>query len=329
MKTLLRMITALAAISMGAPVVTAQEVVNITNIGRGYFAGPLYIAKREKLFEKHGLKPEITFVKGGALAFQSVFTREVEFGVLSYEHVLTGAVQGRNLVSVFNITDRPLNNIVVSPEIYKANKDKPIADKVRALKGTKIGAPSAGGSGEKMLGVLAREYGLDLPKDVELVYLGTEAAAYVGAFRTKTITAGMPFEPAGVLLEQRGLANTLLDLMDGEVDRFRDLIFMTLATSPALLAEKPGLVRKVVAVFAEAQQILLDPARGPKIMGAEFSTMEPEANQQSYDIVKKIWSKDGRMTLEGAKKVYEYLQPSGPTQIDFVKTFSNDFLPKQ
>lgn len=329
MKALLRLLIALAAFGTFSTIATAQEVVRITNIGRGYFAGPLYIAKREKLFEKHGLKPEITFVKGGALAFQSVFTREVEFGVLSYEHVLTGAVQGRNLVSVFNITDRPLNNIVVSPEIYQAAKGKPIADKIRALKGAKVGAPSAGGSGEKMLGVLAREYGLDLTKDIELVYLGTEAAAYVGAFKTKTITAGMPFEPAGVLLEQRGLANTLLDLMDGEVERFRDLIFMTLATHPALLTEKPDLVRKVVAVFAEAQQILLDPARGPKIMGAEFSTMEAEANQESYDIVKKIWSKDGRMSLEGAKKVNAYLQPTGPVQIDYAKTFSNDFLPKQ
>ena len=328
-RMLMTVVMACMAVAAIPAAVMAQDVVRITNIGRGYFAGPLYVAMREGLFEKHGLKPEVTFVKGGSLAFQSVFNREVEFGVLSYEHVLTGAAQGRNLVSIFNVTDRPLNNIVVNKELYEANKDKSLADKILALKGAKVGTPSAGGSGEKMLGVLAREYGLDLPKDVELVYLGTEAASYVGALQTKTITAAMPFEPAGVVIKERGLGDTLVNLMDGEVEQFRDLIFMTLATHPSLIAEKPDLVRKVVAVFAEAQQILLDPNRGPKIMGAEFSTMSPEANQQAYDVVKAIWSKDGHMTMAGAKKVFDYLQPKGEAKIDFEKTFTNDFLPKQ
>ena len=103
---------------------SAQDTVRITNIGHGYYAGPLYVAMRENLFAKHGLKAEVTFVQGGALTFQSVFTREADFGVLSYEHILTAAAQGRNLVSIFNVTHRPLNNIVVSNALYEANHGK-------------------------------------------------------------------------------------------------------------------------------------------------------------------------------------------------------------
>lgn len=328
MKATRKTLVAVGALLISVTTAAAQDVVRITNIGRGYFSGPLYVAMREKLFEKHGLKPDVTFVKGGALAFQSVFNRDVEFGVLSYEHVLTAAAQGRNLVSIFNVTNRPLNNIIVSPDIYNANKEKPLAEKIKALKGSKVGVPSAGGSGEKMLGVLARDYGLELPKDVELVYLGTEAPSYVGAFKTKTISAAMPFEPAGVVLEQQKLGHTLVNLMDGEVEKFRDLIFMTVAVHPSLLTEKPELVRKVTAIFTEAQQILLDPKRGPTIMGAEFSTMAPADNLKAYEVVRPIWSRDGRMTLEGAKKVYDYLRPEGKVAIDYEKTFTNDFLPK-
>src|SRR3954469_19213950 len=102
----------------------AQDVVRITNIGHGYYAGPLYVAMREKLFEKHGLKPDVTFVKGGALALQSVLSRDADFGILSYEHVLTAAAQGRNLVSIFNITTRPLNNVIARKELLEANRDK-------------------------------------------------------------------------------------------------------------------------------------------------------------------------------------------------------------
>jgi NitT/TauT family transport system substrate-binding protein len=307
---------------------TAQDTVRITNIGHGYYAGPLYVAMRENLFAKHGLKAEVTFVQGGALVFQSVFTREADFGVLSYEHVLTAAAQGRNLVSVFNVTHRPLNNIVVSNALYDAHHNKSLKDRVLALKGKRIGTPSAGGSGEKMLTVLAKQYGLQLPGDIELVYLGAEAASYVAAFRTRLIEAAMPFEPAGVQVEIQKLGKTLVNLMNGEVPEFRDLIFMTVAAHPTTIAEKPELVRKVAATFAEAQNILLDSRRGVAIMGQEFSTMSPEANRRAYDVVKPIWSADGRMTLEGGKKVFEYLQPPGDKPIEFEKTFTNGFLPK-
>jgi NitT/TauT family transport system substrate-binding protein len=138
----------------------------------------------------------------------------------------------------------------------------------------------------------------------------------------------MPFEPAGVQVEMQKLGKTLVNLMNGEVPEFRDLIFMTVAAHPATIAEKPDMVRKVAAVFAEAQKILLDEKRGVAIMGQEFSTMAPEANKMAYDVVKQIWSADGRMSLEGGKKVFEYLKPPGDKPIEYEKTFTNEFLPK-
>ena len=310
---------ALVAIVWLAVPARAQETVRITNI---------YVALREKLFEKHGLKPEVTFVKGGALALQSVLSRDADFGILTYEHVITAASQGRTVLSVFNVTTRPLNNVIVSNALYEAAKDKPLEEQVRALKGKKIGTPSAGGSGEKMLGVLAKRYGLKLPGDVELVYLGADAGAYVGAMQSRLIDAAMPFEPAGVMVEQQKLGRTLINLMDGKMEEFRDLVFMTVATHPDTAKDKPELVRKTVAVFAEAQAILLDPARGKAIMGQEFSEMGSESNERAYDVVRQIWSADGRMTTEGAKKVFDFIQPSGGKSVDFTTTFTNSFLPK-
>jgi NitT/TauT family transport system substrate-binding protein len=306
----------------------AQEVVRIVNIGHGYYAGPLYVALHEKIFEKHGLKPDVTFVKGGALAYQAVLSRNADFGVLSYEHVITAASQGKDLVSVFNITTRPMNNVIATKALSDEYKDADIETKVRALKGKKVGTPSAGGSGEKMLGVLAKQYGLKLPGDVELVYLGTDAAPYVGAFRGKLIDAGVPFEPAGAVVEQEGLGRIFINLMNGSIPQFRDLVFMSVVVGPDTIREKPETVRKVIAVFAEAQKILLDPARGKPIMAAEFPDMSSATNDKAYETVRQIWSTDGRMTLEGAKKVYDFLQPSGTPQIVYERTFTNEFLPK-
>jgi NitT/TauT family transport system substrate-binding protein len=66
----------LAVIALTLP--ASAEPVKIANIGHGYFSGPLCVAVHEKLFQKHGLEPEVITVKGGSLAFQPVSTHQVD-----------------------------------------------------------------------------------------------------------------------------------------------------------------------------------------------------------------------------------------------------------
>ena len=66
--------SAIVAASLLGSFAACAETVKITNIGHGYYSGALYIAKREKLFEKYGLEPDISFVQGGPLALQAALT---------------------------------------------------------------------------------------------------------------------------------------------------------------------------------------------------------------------------------------------------------------
>jgi NitT/TauT family transport system substrate-binding protein len=319
------LVAALLAISsVGA----GAEPVKITNIGHGYYAAALYVAKQEKLFEKHGLEPDITYVQGGALALQAVLTKQADVGILSYEHVLTAAVQGKRIVSFFNVANRPVNNIIASGKLLAGSEKLGIGEKVARLKGQRVGVPSANGSGEKMLKVLAKKHGLQLPGDITMAYLGAEAAAYVAAFQKDLIDAALPFEPAGVLVEQAGSGKIFLNLMSGEVPEFRDLIFMTLAAHPDTIAEKPALLRKVARAFGEAQRLLkTDPKRGKALLAKEYPTMTPESNEKVYDTVSQIWPLNPHMNERQARATFAYLEPEGPHPVDFPKTFTNAFLP--
>lgn len=308
----------------------SAETVRITNIGHGYYSGALYVAKREKLFEKYGLEPDISFVQGGALALQAALTKQSDVSVVSYEHILTSAVQGKQVVAFFNIANRPVNNIIGNEKLVAGSEKLSVEERIKKLKGMRVAMPSAGGSGEKMLGVLAKKYGLSLPGDITSVYLGAEAPSYVAAFERNLIDAALPFEPAGVLVEQAGKGRIYLNMMSGEVPEVRDILFMTLATHPDNVKQKPELLRKVAAAFFDAVQILKgDPKRGKSLMALEYPQMAPETNDKAYDIVSQIWSADGRMTEAQARATFGYLQPSGPQQVDFPSTFTNDFLPKK
>ena len=318
-----------AAVAALVSFAAQAEPVRITNIGHGYFSAALYIAKQEKIFEKYGLEPDISYVQGGALALQATLTKQADVGILSYEHVLTVAVQGKRIVAFYCVANRPVNNVIAADKLMAGADTLGIEEKVKRLNGARVAMPSANGSGEKMLGVLAKKYGLTLPGDIKSVYLGAEAPAYVAAFQRDLIDAALPFEPAGVLVQQAGKGRIYLNMMNGEIPEFRDILFMTLATHPDNLKDKPELLRKVAQVFTEATKILkTEPARAKALLAKEYPNMTAETNEQAYATVSQIWPLTGQMTEAQARATHAYLQPEGPSPIDFPSTFTNDFLPK-
>ncbi len=317
-------IMAMLALSIGLE--AAAQPVKILNIGHGYYAGALYVARTEKLFEKHGLQPEISYVQGGALVLQALLAKQADVGIVSYEHVLTAASQGRRIVSFYNIANRPLNNLIIDMSAAAGADSLDLEGKMRLLKGRKVGLPSANGSGEKMLKVMAARYGLSLPGDITTVYLGSEPGSYVAAFQRKLIDAAVPVEPAGTMVRQAGLGKILIDVMNGEVDDFRDLIFMTLAAHPDIMRDKAPLLRKVVQVFDEAYQILRDPQRGKALMAREYPEMSADANERVFEAVSKIWPKSPKMSVEQARATFDYLKPEGPHKFELADTFSNVLL---
>jgi len=318
-----------AAASLGLSAAASAEPVKITNIGHGYFSGALYVAKQEKLFEKYGLDPDVSYVQGGALALQAALTKQSDVSILSYEHILTAAAQGKRIVAFYNLCNRPVNNVIANDKLSAGAEALSVEAKIKRLKGARVAMPSAAGSGEKMLGVLARKYGLALPGDITSVYLGAEAPSYVAAFERDLIDAALPFEPAGVLVQQAGKGKIYLNMMNGEIPEFRDILFMVLASHPDLLNEKPELFRKVAAVFNEAAAILKnDPKRGKALMAKEYTTMTPQTNDQAYETVSQIWTVNGHMSEQQARATFAYLQPEGRVPIDFASTFTNEFLPK-
>jgi NitT/TauT family transport system substrate-binding protein len=305
------------------------EPVKIVNIGHGYYAGPLYVAVQEKLFEKYGLEPDITVVQSGSLVRQSLLTKQADVGIVSYEHVLSAAVQGQRIVSFYNVAIRPLNNLIVDAAMAAGSDNLSLDEKIRRLKGKRVGLPSANGSGEKMLKFLASRYGLQLPGDISTVYLGGEPASYVAAFQRKIIDAALPVEPAGVMVQKAGTGSIYLNVLSGDVPEFRDVIFMTLSAHPDTMRDKPELLRKVAQVFTEANRILRDPNRGKALMAKTYPDMDAEANDKAYAALSQIWPESGRMTDAEAQASFDYLQPEGPQKVNLSTTYTNDFLPKQ
>ena len=140
----------------------------------------------------------------------------------------------------------------------------------------------------------------------------------MAAFQRELIDAALPFEPAGVMVQQAGKGRIYLNMMNGEIPEFRDILFIVLATHPDIIKEKPELMRKVALVFNEAMPYPQDrPQARQGAMAKEYPTMTPETNEQAYETVSQIWPPNGRITEEQARATFAYLQPTGTVPIDF------------
>src|ERR1700682_1083182 len=128
-------ILGLAAIGLGMALSAARaDPGKITNTAHGYYSGALYVAKQEKLFEKHGLEPDITFVQGGPLALQAALTKQADVSIVSYEHILTAAVQGKRVVGFYNLCNRPVNNLIANDKLMEGAEKLGVEDKINAVK---------------------------------------------------------------------------------------------------------------------------------------------------------------------------------------------------
>ncbi len=305
------------------------EPVNFVTIGHSYYSAGLFVAQREGIFKKYGLEPHVTEVGGGPLALQAVLSGNADVGILSYEHVLSAAVQGRPMVAVFNMVSRPTSNIIASGAMVEAVKGKTLDEKIKYLKGKRIGVPSQGGSGDKLARALLADAGLQA-SDVSMVYSGANTGSYVAALQRNLIDAAIVPEPAGLQTREAGAGNVYLDLLGGEVPAFNDMIYMSLTATPQMLQQKPDLIKKVVAAFAEAHQVIKqNPERAIADMKQEYPTMTDAMNRELFNMLNGSWSKDGHMTVEQAKATAAYLKPKGDHPLVFEQTFSNDYLPSK
>ena len=314
----------LLAVAVAAP----AEPVKIVNIGHSYYAAGLYIAQQERIFQKYGLEPTVTVVSGGPIALQAVLTGDVDLGILSYEHVLTAAVQGKQMVAFFNLVNRPTSNVIASNAMLEAAKGASVADKIKRLKAKRIAVPAQAGSGDKLTRALIAMDGMQ-PSDVKMMFSGADTGSYIAALKRDLIDAAVVPEPAGLLAREQGVGGVYLDFMGGEVPAFNDMIYMSLTTTPEALVKKRELITKVAAAFAEAQRIIKDnPERAIAVMKKEYPEMSEKMNRELFGLLRQASSRDGRMSTAQGKATADYLKPAGDHPLDLAKTFSNDFLPK-
>ena len=143
------------AMTLFAVQVKAEQI-KIAYSGVSAAGTPLWLAKEEGIFTKHGLEADLVAVRSAPLQVTALVSNEVQFVRGSVSSMLTAAAQGAKLKILLSLfAERASYDFLVSPSITRP------AD----LKGKKIGVQDFSGLLWSLTMLSLRELGLDPQRD--------------------------------------------------------------------------------------------------------------------------------------------------------------------
>lgn len=143
-----------AALCAAAP--AGAEPIRVAYSGISAAGTPLWLAKEEGVFARHGLEADLVAVRSAPLQVTALVSNEVQFVRGSASSMLTAAAQGAKLKILFSLfAERASYDFLVSPSITNP----------RDLRGKKIGVQDFSGLLWSLTMLSLREMGLDPQRD--------------------------------------------------------------------------------------------------------------------------------------------------------------------
>ena len=144
----------LAAVLLASSV--RAEPIKVAYSGVSAAGTPLWLAKEEGIFAKHGLEADLVTVRSAPLQVTALVSNEVQFVRGSVSSMLTAAAQGAKLKILLSLfAERASYDFLVSPSITRPSD----------LKGKNIGVQDFSGLLWTLTMLSLRELGLDPQRD--------------------------------------------------------------------------------------------------------------------------------------------------------------------
>jgi NitT/TauT family transport system substrate-binding protein len=309
-RVLLALAGAIVAAVGGSPSLFAQDVVRIALPTKTYY--PTIItetALRQKLFEKEGLRAELTVYRGGAEAFEAVAAGAADISLGSAAIIAAGIRKG---VKTKGFAGAALGYY----GWYLMVKTDSKVQGVSELEGKKVGITSAGSASD----LLAQWTMADKKVNFTRVPLG--GGGLVPNLISGNVDAVVLYSPLTFKVMQDKSARSLVDF--GAVVP-EHLTGVWLA-SDKLIADKPALIQKTTnAVFGAMRSLRADRADAIKLI-AEIDEIPPAIAEAELDGNILKLSTTGEITEAWMQKSLDLAKLIGMTDLAPVgETFTTQF----
>lgn len=258
---------------------------------------PVFVAEKNKLFEKNNLEVSTTRVQGGVIALRGLQTNEFQIISSLPESVINGIASGANIKLIGTLDDQSMYSIYVTSDIKKPED----------LKGQVVATNRTGNGTDIQLRWWLQNNGLEPDKDVRIVEAGenpTRLQALVTGQAKLTILS----QPTDLKAEAAGMHQ--LSIMSDDLKTYNHNM---LIANGEFLKENPEAAKGFMAAIAEATEYAKKPENKEEMVQIimEKLEMNQEDAEKSFDFVLPALADKGKANTEGLEWAVETTKEAG------------------
>ena len=232
-----------------------------------------WVAQRSGSFEKHGLKVEPVYIRGGRAGVQALISGDVKIEMQGALGIISAWAQGAKDLRYIAAVGNRLDYILVADRSIKTAAD---------LKGKRVGISQLGASTDFIARFALRRVGLNPEKDVTLLGVGGAGerwAALHGGHVQATVV-----QPPFTLLARKGGFPILVDFSTVDFE----YTISGVATTASFIRSEPDTVMNFMRGLADGMDFYRDEKNKDKVLrmlGEYFrsnATEELDETRRSY-----------------------------------------------
>lgn len=304
---------------------TPPGVLNVGQISNSIAFFPLFIAEEKGYFAQEGVelgdRPRLGTGAKVAAALKSGGI-DVGAGVLTDALNLARIDDGTRLVA--NLVDKYYVDVIVAENWIGPPSSAPLDQRIRALKGKKIGITGPGSGTEALVTYLFQRVGLRSDGDVELVNLGAKATSAIGALKAGRVDALSFFQPIAQQAEAAGAGSLYISPSRGDIPGFENTAHGVVFTTRKLMDRKSDEIAAFQRAIARALTDIRErPDEIPRLLAAYNETVDPKAREALVPILREEVPPQVGFTREAIGTALEFHRTTGlverlPTYEDIV-----------
>ena len=241
----------------------------------------LYTALENNLFDKYGFKMEHVFIRGSGPALAALMADEIQFLYCAADATLPSLAAGIDV----KLVAAPL---VKLPYVLVTRKE---IRRMEDLKGKALGVARAGDLSDRLSRAMVKRFNIP---DVTMRPIGGSQPERYQAMVANLVQGVVITPPIDVRAKNDGY-NVLYRLIDMDIP----FIYSSLHASSRMVRDRPEVVQRMVAAFAEAiHYVDKNPGKTKSAIAKIMRTKDEEALQVSYNVYTKDIV-DRRMIVPG------------------------------
>ena len=287
------LVVALGALFIGQA--NAQDVIKIGCPTKTYFPTILAnVAKEKGLFEKEGLKPEITIYRGGGETFEAITAGSADLGTVAVPLVATSRKRGV-LTKIVGASGDEWSGWILA-----VKTDSPVKS-VKELDGKKVGITSAG-SGTDTLALWSQG-----ANKVTFQRTPVGGGGLVPNLLNNNLAAAVIYSPLSYQVVSENKVRVLTDYATAMPP---NLIGGWAATEKNLNDRRAFIQKGLNALYGALEYMRNNPDYAIKFI-ATNNELSPEIAKMEYEKTFMKLSRDGQTKLASVEKALELAAASG------------------